>query len=109
MDWFLYDNGLRHERVKWENTVKENLYSGIFHIVYGSKIDHWYIDSHTEFSISRKVKCFHFVMCEKFNEGLPSPHILVQSQEWKQQNNAGYLFKANNRENKTMSLTFLYS
>ena len=46
MDWFLYDNGLRHERVKYANTQIYFLHVYLFRSMVRLLIFQWYdIDS----------------------------------------------------------------
>ena len=65
MDWFPYDIGLCHERVKTYQKI--------------------HLKNHT-----RKSQC---------------SYLLVQSQQWKQQNKVWNLFKVNNKDTRTTSMT----
>ena len=42
-----------------------------------------------------------------YGEIIPSRHLLVQSQQWKPQNNMGNLFKVNNKDTRTTSIRIL--
>ena len=49
------------------------------------------------------------LICNPCNPYIPIRHLLVQSQQWKQQNNVWNLIKVNNRDNRDTRTTLLTS
>ena len=96
---FKYTYFKEHLRVNVFTNIKMeriNCFNNIFH---------WIFCTHSSDNncLNLKVLLLRKIFCLKLS--LPSQHLLVQGQQWKYQNNVWSMFKVNNKDKRTTSLT----